>query len=54
LESLRILATSSINEGAVMLEEKVGQGCIVALDLLSINRPYFNLISHRSATSLWM
>lgn len=37
-----ILATSNLNEGAVMVEEKVGSGRIVALDLLSPVRPYFN------------
>jgi len=39
---LRILATSNLNHAAVMLEEKVGKGRIVALDMLSPGRPYFN------------
>ena len=37
-----ILATSTLNGGAVMVEERVGQGRIVALDLLSPIRPFFN------------
>ena len=44
--ALRILATSNLNRGAVMVEETVGRGRIVALDLLSLSRPYFN--SHGS------
>ena len=40
--SVRILATSNVNHGAVMVEEKVGKGRIVALDLLSPGRPFFN------------
>ena len=41
-DGVRILATSNVNHGAVMIEEKVGQGRIVALDLLSPGRPFFN------------
>ncbi|MDP6114998.1 MAG: M14 family metallopeptidase [Planctomycetota bacterium] len=41
-EEVSILATSNINGGTVMLEEKVGKGRIVALDLLSPNRPFYN------------
>lgn len=41
-DSLAILATSNLNGGAVMLEERVGQGRILALDLLSPIRPFFN------------
>jgi hypothetical protein len=41
-ESVRILATSNVNHGAVMVEEKVGKGRIVALDMLSPGRPFFN------------
>ena len=41
-ESVTILGTSNINRGAVMLEEKVGKGRIIALDLRSLGRPYFN------------
>ncbi len=37
-----ILSTSTVNGGAVMVEERVGEGRILALDLLSLNRPYFN------------
>lgn len=37
-----ILATSNVNGGAVMIEEKVGKGRIVAMDLLSPVRPFFN------------
>lgn len=40
--SARILATSNLNGGAVMVEEKVGKGMILALDLLSPIRPFFN------------
>ncbi len=39
---VRILATSNLNQGAVMIEEKVGKGRIVALDMQSPSRPYFN------------
>ena len=39
---VRILATSNINGGAVMVEEKIGKGRIVALDMLSPGRPFFN------------
>jgi hypothetical protein len=45
-EGVTVLATSNLNSGAVMLEERVGKGRILALDLLSLNRPYFN--SHGS------
>ena len=40
--AVTILATSNLNEGAVMLEEKVGKGRIVAMDLVSPIKPYFN------------
>ena len=43
---VRILATSTVNGGAVMIEEQVGEGAILALDLLSPLRPFFN--SHGS------
>ena len=39
---ISILATSTVNGGAVMVEEKVGRGRILALDLLSPTRPYYN------------
>lgn len=45
-ETVTILATSTLNGGAVMVEEKVGSGRIVAMDLLSLGRPFFN--SHGS------
>jgi len=48
---VRILGTSNLNQGVVMTEEKVGKGRIVALDLLSPSRPYFN--SH-GATSKYL
>ncbi len=41
-DRVRILATSNLNHAAVMIEEKVGKGRIVALDMLSPGRPYFN------------
>jgi len=41
-DALTILGSSNINGGAVMLEEKVGKGRIVALDLRSLHRPFFN------------
>ena len=41
-ERVRILATANINGGAVMVEEKIGKGRIVALDMLSPGRPFFN------------
>ena len=45
-DRVSILATSNVNGGAVMIEEKVGKGRILALDLLSPIRPFFN--SHGS------
>ena len=41
-DQVRILATSNVNHGAVMIEEKAGQGRIIALDLLSPGRPFYN------------
>ena len=41
-----VLATSTINGGAAMVDHRVGQGRIVALDLMSPNRPFYN--SHGS------
>ena len=40
--NLSVLATSTVNSGAVMIEEKIGTGHILALDLLSLNRPFYN------------
>jgi hypothetical protein len=45
-KNVRILATSTVNQAAIMVEEKVGKGRIVALDMLSPGRPTFN--SHGS------
>jgi hypothetical protein len=45
-DQVRILARSTVNAGAVMLEEKVGKGRILAMDLLSPVRPWYN--SHGS------
>jgi len=41
-QNVSVLATSTVNGGAVMVEEKVGKGRILALDLLSPNRPFYN------------
>jgi len=38
----RILATSTLNGGAVMVEERIGQGSLLAIDLLSPIRPFYN------------
>lgn len=46
-----ILARSNLNQGTVMLEERVGEGRILALDLMSPQRPYYN--SHGS-TNKWL
>jgi len=48
---LTILARSTVNNGAVMLEERVGRGRILALDLLSPGRPWYN--SHGN-TNKWL
>ena len=37
-----VVATSTLNGGAVMVEERVGEGSILALDLLSPIRPFYN------------
>ena len=39
---IAVLATSNLNGGAVVVEEKVGKGRIVAMDLLSPVRPWYN------------
>ncbi|MCK5805873.1 MAG: hypothetical protein KAI66_23785, partial [Lentisphaeria bacterium] len=39
---IRILATSTINGGAVMIHERIDEGEILALDLLSPLRPFHN------------
>jgi len=36
-ESVRVIARSSINKGAVFIEERVGRGRIIAMDLISPN-----------------
>lgn len=50
-EATTVLARSDVNHGAVMLEERVGAGRIVALDLISPSRPWYN--SHGS-TNKWL
>lgn len=40
--NVSVLGTSTVNGGAVMVEEKIGKGRILALDLLSPNRPFYN------------
>ncbi len=45
-ESTRVLGRSNVNSGAVMIEERVGEGRILALDLLSPGRPWYG--SHGS------
>ena len=39
---LSVLATSTVNDGAVIVEERVGKGRIVAMDLMSPIRPFHN------------
>lgn len=41
-DAVRVLATSTVNGGATLVEEKVGKGRIIALDLLSPLRPFYN------------
>lgn len=41
-KQVSILATSTLNGGAVMIEEKLGEGRILALDLISPLRPFYN------------
>jgi len=41
-DDVAILATSTVNHGAMMVQESVGKGRIVAMDLLSPLRPFFN------------
>lgn len=48
---LTILGRSTVNNGAVMLEEKVGRGRILAIDLMSLNKPWYN--SH-GCTNKWL
>jgi hypothetical protein len=50
-EQTQVLARSNVNHGAVMIEERVGEGTIFALDLLSPARPWYN--SHGS-TNKWL
>lgn len=47
----RVLGRSSVNQGAVMIEERVGDGRILALDMLSPGRVWYN--SHGS-TNKWL
>ena len=37
-----ILGVSNLNAGAVLIEERVGQGRLMALDLLSLKEPFFD------------
>jgi hypothetical protein len=46
-----VLGRSNVNHGAVMVEERVGEGRILALDLLSPARPWYN--SH-GGTNKWL
>ena len=50
-KNLAILGRSTVNNGAVMLEEKVGRGRILAIDLMSPQRPWYN--SH-GCTNKWL
>ncbi|MFO8079627.1 MAG: M14 family metallopeptidase [Armatimonadota bacterium] len=50
-EHARVLGRSTVNHGAVMIEEQVGAGRILALDLISPARPWYN--SHGS-TNKWL
>jgi len=43
-EDLRVIATSTVNGGAVIIEERVGRGRIIAIDLLSLPEPFFDSI----------
>ena len=41
-ETTTVLGRSTVNGGAVLIEEKVGKGRIVAMDLLSPREPFFD------------
>ena len=41
-ENVTVLASSNLNHGAVIIEETVGKGRIVAMDLASPVRPWYN------------
>lgn len=41
-ESVAILGVSTLNGGAVLIEERVGSGRIMALDMLSLKEPFFD------------
>jgi len=43
-DELTVLATSTVNGGAVILEERVGEGRIVAMDIRSLSEPFFDSI----------
>ena len=43
-KDLRVIATSTVNGGAVIIEERVGRGRIIAIDLLSLPEPFFDSI----------
>ncbi len=50
-ESTTVLARSNVNHGALMIEERVGEGRILALDLMSPGRPWYG--SHGN-TNKWL
>lgn len=50
-ETTTVLARSLVNHGAMIIEERVGRGRIVAMDLMSPGRPWYN--SHGS-TNKWL
>ncbi len=50
-ETTTVLARSLVNHGAMIIEERVGKGRIVAMDLMSPGRPWYN--SHGS-TNKWL
>ncbi|MFW5867525.1 MAG: M14 family metallopeptidase [Armatimonadota bacterium] len=50
-DTTSVLGRSSVNHGAVMIEEQAGEGRILALDLLSPGRVWYN--SHGS-TNKWL
>ncbi|MGD9494966.1 MAG: M14 family zinc carboxypeptidase [Armatimonadota bacterium] len=50
-DATTVLARSNVNHGAVMIEERMGEGRIVAMDLISPGRPWYG--SHGS-TNKWL
>ena len=41
-EDVSILGVSTLNAGAVLIEERVGEGRLMALDLLSLKEPFYD------------